>query len=355
MLQNCVLRTRIGHEGGWFTMSNIKYKNKTWMIDSNGKCVEQDNEKKPLQVRITPLETYPISFDDARPDTDNQNNNELLKAALIKHHFQVWTEGFANPNLGTAVIFEFENLSDKSKSEYNELSYQRSALNKAWDMSYQQKIDAAYYFGLNPIGRNEKLMTHREISLRLLGKNGLLLSSNRFENTTFIKHFVDEYKATDENYTLKTSVLKALTQGILKRSGLAIQFGEDIIGSNINEAISWINNNEERKKFLLKEVSKKDTLDVDDLDKAVMNYDTDKPEEALAKKTSEKEYQDEGKKYGLIGSHNAKAETLIPKIKAAKQQWEEAFKLGIEFVERLSPDKVAELIKKAKEKALTAV
>ena len=81
--------------------------------------------------------------------------------------------------------------------------------------------------------------------------------------------------------------MKALAIGMFKREGSAIMYAEKVLGSTIEDVVVWLNNNVEKKNFIIKEVSRKDTLDVDDIDTAVLEAEAgnSKAENILEKKT----------------------------------------------------------------------
>ena len=318
------------------------------MITDNLLCVESDPYKptqyNPMNRRVTEEEPLTFVYDDSVKD------DKLLVSILLAYHPQVFTEGFRNPNSGAAVLFEYIDHCKKNIRTFKEISLTRSALNKVWDMNYRQKVDTAYYYGANPIQNDGKLLSHRDVTILLCNPNGLILKTTLYNGKTLIEHFVSDYVGSDDNYVLKTTILKALVIGILKREGTAIMFGDIILGSSIEESMAWFNNNIEKKKFLIKEVSQKDILDADDLDTAIIESDAgnDKAEEAMKHKASYKEMQEQARKYGVKGYHILGADKLEPRLQEAIKQLDEAKSLGIEFVETLSTDKVAVLIEKRK-------
>lgn len=333
--------------GGHLLLDRIKFDNTIWIVTGNKDeffCFEKDPLKvqKPFFEQVTNETPFSFEYDDDKDDYTTRNKKKL--AALLKYHHQVITEGFLNPNGGSAMIFEFKDSVEQNAKEYKALAMLRSAMNKVWDMSYQDKINTVYYYGSNPVSQTGKIMTHREVTIKLLEIGvGVVVNSMTYSTSgmSFIEHFVEKYNVSDPSYVIKTTILKALSIGLLKREGTAIMLQDRVLGSTIEEVIAWYNNNEEKKQYLIREVSKKDILDVDDVDKAVAASS----EKHLEKELDDDQARKKARKLGIIHAATAKIENVRKWMKDAEVTWEQADKLGIHPAEGTSIDKVKEMIK----------
>jgi len=186
-----------------------------------------------------------------------------------------------NPNAGTARIFDMENIASNHAKNVKIINEIIAAMNKAKNMSYKEKLDVMYYYGENPI-THKGVMTHSEVFVRLVEPAfGVVLKRRIFSDTglTYTEHFLNEYRAEDPEYHLKTSIIKAMVlkdkQGdsLIKQSGTALLFAGSIIGNSVDEAMAWFKNNEKFKQSLLSLVSQVDVVNQDDMDEVITKFD----------------------------------------------------------------------------------
>lgn len=354
-----------GKQGGWLHLNNIRYKDKDWVITKDHKVYLKSEEKagdQPLTIHITTEKKFSFSYDDdAAFKNDATNEGRRLMAEIIQYHPQMVTEGFKNPNAGTALLFEFEDIAMNDNRNFRVLAMIRNAMNKVWDMTYREKMNVMYYYGQNPVG-----MGHKQVTIQLLDSSfGVVMRRIPYLNTgkTFIEHFVSDYKASDPTYALKTTILKGLLVNgpdgttLLKRDGAAILFGDKVLGSNIDEAYAWFINNQEQKNYLISMVSQADTLDADDLDVAVnkMMEGDAAPETALAQKASIEELKLKGKKLLVERFWQLKPDVLIEEIAKAEVIWKDVELLGltgdVEKMKGKTLEKIQQLVERKKSEA----
>ncbi len=363
MKHQVILKVMKGTKGGLFIGSGgIKKNGVEYVLLKGLQAVNKQQMKASDEVmahRIS-IDTPPFTFN--YEDSGGDSANELRKffAEAIRHHPQVYTEGFKNPNLGAAVLYEFEDLAMNHEKNFNMEALTLAAKNKAWNMSYREKVDCYYYYGENPLVATDDgkaLMDHKQLTIRLCGDGvGLIMRRIPYGNSgkTYLEHFVKSYKANDEGYMLKTTILKAfiLKDGegvaLLKRSGNAISLGTEIIGNNIDEAAVWLNNNPEKKKYLTKMVGQSDTIDADNLDEAIDLSEDEVSTDVMEAKVSEQEVRDEAKKLMIPNSWNGLVKNLMPQIIAAREVWKKVDNMGlrvkIEAMNKPNLEKVTKLV-----------
>lgn len=326
-----------GTAGGYLRFDKITKNGVDYMILRNQEVIVKDKAKpsdEPLMVHITQEHGYNFNYDDDPKNQDNKNAHRMKMAELIPYHHQVVMTDFKNPNSGAVLLYEFEDSAMNHQRNFNTLALLRNATNKVWDMSFQEKMNVMYFYGKNPAG-----MGHKELTIRLTEPSfGVVLQRTPFGNTgyTILEHFVKEYQGGDEVQSLKTNILKAtlLTDYdgklIMKKEGNAFVFGTSIIGSNVDEACVWLNNNPEKKNYLIKCVQQHDRLDFDDLDVAMAAYESGKDE--ITSEIfwgSESDIRARAKSLKIEQAHIKKIDNLKAEIPLAEKVWSEAKALGL--------------------------
>lgn len=336
-------------QGGWIKFNSVKKNGSEFVITKDFRVVLKKNalpSDEPLNLHITPENNWFFSYDDSATN-NSQNHQKSLMAELIPYHHQMIAEDFEyedsegkkskrNPNGGAAMLFEYEDAALQDGKNFKMIALNRAAQNKVWDMSYREKVDVLYYYGETPLIAG-KTMTHKQVVIRLLEPAfGIVLKKNEYGKTgkSFIEHFVDHYKAADEGQKLKTAILKALIindsdgQRLITKSGTALKFGADIIGSSVEEAMAWLNGNPKRKEYLFTVLSKQDKLDVDDIDTA--GEDAEKVMSKFEQKIEMSSLYDKARNLKVRSVHLLKTEEkLLEKIEEAEKAWQDVDRLGM--------------------------
>lgn len=373
MKHTIILRSARGTAGGWFNLSSIRYKGIDYCITKKLEVVKRDLLKpsdEAFMKRITPDESFTFNYDDSIDE--NSNNHRKLMGEIIPYHHQVMMEDFRNPNAGAAMLFEFEDIAMNDIRNFKVLNLIRSAMNKVWAMSYREKVDCMYYFGEKPLVMSDdgKLMAmnHKQVAIRLAESGfGVVMKRTPFGQTgkSYIEHFVEDYKASDPVYILKTTILKALSlpgndnRPLIRKEGATLIFGDKLFGT-VEEGIVWFMNNPEQKNFLINTVSQNDRLDVDDLDMAMIEADNGNlsAAENLEEKRTEDEFRQYAKRLMVQGWHNGLMENLKPKVAEAEKIWKEVATLGlqpqIDAMDKANLDKVTRLVESKKKELTTA-
>ncbi len=335
-----------GTKGGRLITDRIKYKDgkEYACLKHSQKAVLRDLLKpsdEPISQYITTTSTeFSFSYDDSA--TDVGNRDRMLMADVLKYHHMMYVKDFKNPRMGAVVLFEMEDLAANDIRNFNIELLLLTAKNKAHAMSYQEKIDAYYFYGENPMLQTEDgyvAMDHRQLSLRMWsGDEGLVLRRIPFGNTgkTYVEHFVKEYKKGEETYMLKTVILKALIlrdgedKPLIKKDGAAYFFGSDIIGSSVDECVVWLNNNPKRKKFLVDQVKESDVIGVDNLDEAMLEPEKENIEATLEKKESEEAIRKEAQSMKVGNWWNLPMEKLEKEMESVRPLWKQVRNLGLQ-------------------------
>jgi len=366
-----------GTRGGRWNPAKVKYKDgHTYCCLRSLRAVKIENLRPsddPISQYITadgnsPLFTF--NFDDASNDIPNKEI--AFFADVIKYDSMMYTEGFKNPRQGAVTLFQYENLALNDKRNFRNELLMLTAKNKAHNMSYPEKINAYYYYGENPMVQTETgvaAIDHMQLSIRMWADNvGVVLRRSPFGNTgkTYVEHFVEDYKANDETYVLKTNVLKALILKdgnfipLLTKNGAAFVFGKDTIGSNIDECVAWLNNNPERKKFLLDMVKQSDVIGVDNLDEAMLEPEKENVAEDLQEKESEDAIRQEAKKLRVRFWHEPnKIEDVKKALEGARPIWAQVKSLGlqnkVDQMKKPTLENIAALVEKEKVRLMELV
>jgi len=316
MKHNCIIRAASGTAGGWIEFSKVIYKGKPYIITKDFRAilkVEATPSDEPLFLRVTPDKSFSLNYDDDPNFRDNKNDDRRKVCELIPYHHQMNNvEGMtyhdgsqtmkSNPNAGTGMIFEFEDMAADHVKNVKNIKLMGAAYNKVNNMSYKDKLAVMYYYGENPTvmedGQTQN-MRHSEAFVRLVEPGfGIVYRRTQFGNSgkTFLDHFVNDYNAEDASYALKTTILKAqyvrLDDGkmLIGKAGAAWMFGNDVIGSGVEEAIVWFNNHEQLKEHLFMMVAKADSMNDDDLDEVLTKFD--KPSDVAIRLAHKSNYED---------------------------------------------------------------
>lgn len=347
MKHHITIRPLAGTKGGRLVCDRIKYKDgkEYACLKHSQKAVLRDLLKpsdEPISQYITTSTTvFSFSYDDD-PKADIGNKDRKFMAEVLKYHSMIHMEGFKNPRMGAVTLFEMEDLAANDIRNFQSELLLLTAKNKAHKMSYQEKTDAYYFYGENPLLQTEEgyvTMDHRQLSLRLwAGDIGVILRRSPFGNTgmTYLEHFVKEYKKGDETYMLKTVILKSLIlrdgedKPLIKKDGAAYFLGSDIIGSSVDECVAWLNNNPKRKKFLVDMVEQSDVIGVDNLDEAMLEPEGENVEQALEESQAEDAIRAEAKSMKIMNHWNMNLKDLTKEIEKVRPIWKEVKNLGLQ-------------------------
>lgn len=341
--------------GGWLSLENIRYKGNDYLITKDLKPVlksEKMLSDEPLMLRVTPDKTWSINYDDDLRVRDNKNEDRKKCAEIIPYHHQMQNiEGLTyyndsnkpqlvNPNAGGALLFEFEDMAFNHVSSVKIVKMMGAAYNKINDMSYEEKVDLMYYYGEKPVTQDGLNMKHSEVFMRLVGDGfGVVYRRTIFADTkkTYLDHFLNDYDVSNDSHKLKVAVLKAEfindsdSKPLVKREGSAWMYGQDIIGSNVEEAVAWFNNHPKLKEYVLNTVAKKDYTNDDDMDEVLTKYD--KPSEAslvLKMKVEYEAMKDYAKKLRIPLPGVPTIQSLKEKIALAEPIWAKVKELDLE-------------------------
>lgn len=261
-----------GKKGAWLNTNNIKIKDEEFVVTRKQTVILKKNQMpgdEPIFENINDIKHYTFNYDDSIDE--NRNTARKQMADVLRYHHNIVMEGFKNPNL-IDPLFEMEDLAANDMRNYNQIAISRIATNKVWDMTYREKVDLMYFLGENPKG-----MGHKQVAIRLLEPTfGVVYKKLPFGLTgkTFTQFIAEDYQAGSETQSLRTSVLKAQAivgndgKFLIHREGATLYVDGTPVGSNEEDVMVWLNQNQEKKKYLLKQVSMKDTLDADDVDLA---------------------------------------------------------------------------------------
>ncbi len=355
MKHSIIIRAAKNMAGGWLSLENIRYKGNDYLITKDLKPVlksEKMLSDEPLMLRVTPDKTWSINYDDDLRVRDNKNEDRKKCAEIIPYHHQMQNiEGLTyyndsnkpqlvNPNAGGALLFEFEDMAFNHVSSVKIVKMMGAAYNKINDMSYEEKVDLMYYYGEKPVTQDGLNMKHSEVFMRLVGDGfGVVYRRTIFADTkkTYLDHFLNDYDVSNDSHKLKVAVLKAEfindsdSKPLVKREGSAWMYGQDIIGSNVEEAVAWFNNHPKLKEYVLNTVAKKDYTNDDDMDEVLTKYD--KPSEAslvLKMKVEYEAMKDYAKKLRIPLPGVPTIQSLKEKIALAEPIWAKVKELDLE-------------------------
>lgn len=172
---------------------------KNLYLVNEGKSVITDYEFDDHRIHnviITDGQPVTIEYDDT-------NKKELLIVDFFKNHPLCSTEGHKNPNFARG-IFRVHLSHEKTDIEISKLEKNMEIALKVLSTSYEQKYEMAFALGLDPRG-----MTHRELTVRLVGANLTGIAYND------VKAFDIFYDGIESNKKAMSYAQKAIKAGII--------------------------------------------------------------------------------------------------------------------------------------------
>lgn len=362
--------------GARLLLDQIKVGMNTYAITKDNRLVDTTKGLLPsdqvFEKFLDKSNYYKLTWDDS-PVTQNGAEKQQHKmvaqiADYLRYHYNIYTEGFYNPNLKGDGMFVYEDITGNHIKTVAHIDTRIRAEWKVKNMTFKEKVDVMYYYKENPFG-----MTHSEVFVRLLEPQyGLILQRIPYGNTnkTIVEHFADTYKASEHHTQLKTTILKAMLikvndSFIIERRGDALMFGEEAIGIQVEDVMSYFINNPQMMKTLNQLVMENDRNGLDDIEKIAEIYENKLEPEAAMKE--ERENKDSVLSMDLLKTQakNLRVqsywtiknpELLQQKVIAAEKIMTEAKDMGLDAMihSKMMIDEIAQMIATEKQKIKNA-
>lgn len=245
-----------------------------------------------LQVNLHPNNNcYRITFEDNSNYVDSHNNKFKKLAEMFQQGCQFQTmavkkvkpdgsfEYEPNENL---FVHQFDCIDDTANNIQNVVTLKRMvrAMNIVNAMTPSQMKDTLFHFGQDPTGQQPS-----EMWMRLINpSDGVALNRDRFDEVEgkngkmtrsaleyFVEDYANRFKKEDDEVFLKTLILKALVikkddrRTILERKPSGYMLGEKHLGTELQNVINFIRNNEREREAIKDLVQKFDEVPNDDI------------------------------------------------------------------------------------------
>lgn len=205
----------------------------------------------PIDKDLSSLSIKTVNFDKNNRqivytyESDITKQTEKDKAIIDaienfwKRHPQVLNNGKPTDYTRNSPIFNIVNATDKSIEEVSIWRKKLAVFNKLNEMSYENKVNVCYYYGINPHN-----MTENSLLIKLGDfNNGVCVSDENIEN--FTRNFIKE-EPTDKEYIINCR--KAITLSLIEETTFEGRFsyylGEIYLGPNFNDVVLYMKNND---------------------------------------------------------------------------------------------------------------